>query len=72
MGLIDEMLSLASAIFASMSRFGKECDDELWSFFVDPPVGWLQIPMSGLLNGDAGDPAARIIYIGAGWDRTPC
>ncbi|MDH3261581.1 MAG: hypothetical protein OEM84_11500 [Acidimicrobiia bacterium] len=53
-------------------RFGKECGSEQWSFVVDPPSGWLQLPIIGLLDGEAEDSATRIIYLGAGWDRSPC
>ncbi len=53
-------------------RFGKPCDDELWSFFVDPSDGWLVLPIFGLLDGDLEETATRIVHIGAGWDRTPC
>lgn len=53
-------------------RFENSCSDEDQEFVLDPPDGWLQLPMWGLLDGDPGDPDTRIVYLGAGWDRTPC
>lgn len=52
-------------------RLDALCDDP-WSFEVDPPGSWLQLPFFGLLDGDPSEAATRILYIGAGWDRTPC
>ena len=51
-------------------RFEAVCDDP-WSFEVGPPGSWIG-PFFGLLDGDPNDTATRILYIGAGWDRTPC
>ena len=53
-------------------RFDRDCGGESWLFVVDPPDGWLALPIFGLLDGDFEDAATRIIHIGAGWDRTPC
>ncbi len=41
-------------------------------FMLDPTTGWLRLPMWGLLDGEADNSATRIVYIGAGWDRSPC
>jgi hypothetical protein len=48
------------------------CDGDEWEFVLDPPDGWPELPMWGLLDGDPGRPTTRIEYVGAGWDRSPC
>jgi hypothetical protein len=52
--------------------FHQPCGDLAWEFLVDPADGWPQLPLFGLLDGDADNPETRIVHIGAGWDRTPC
>ena len=53
--------------------FHEGCGEDLIrEFSVDPGGGWPQLPVFGLLDGDADNPEARIIHIGAGWDRAPC
>jgi hypothetical protein len=53
-------------------RFGHDCDSSDSTFVVDPPDGWLQLPMWGLLSGESSSDETTIEYIGAGWDRSPC
>jgi hypothetical protein len=48
------------------------CEADEWEFVLDPPDGWPELPMWGLLDGDPGRRTTRIEYIGAGWDRSPC
>lgn len=51
-------------------RFDLGCTGN--EFVLDPTAGWLQLPMWGLLDGESDNSATRIVYIGAGWDRSPC
>jgi hypothetical protein len=53
-------------------RFTSFCADAIREFVLDPPEGWLHLPMWGLLDGEPTEESTRIEYIGAGWDRSPC
>ncbi len=69
---IDSTMSDLVAAYPDL-RITENCaGDGFTEFVVDPPGGWLQLPIFGLLDGGLDDQATRIVYIGAGWDRSPC
>lgn len=53
-------------------RFGHDCGSTESTFTIDPPDGWPQLAIWGLLSGDPTNDHTTIEYIGAGWDRSPC
>lgn len=53
-------------------RFVNGCYETEREFVIDPPDGWLQLPLCGLLSGEPTSDETTIEHIGAGWDRSPC
>jgi hypothetical protein len=72
---IDSPVSDLVAAYPGL-RAGEGCAHGAGNveFSVDPPDPevWLALPIFGLLDGELDDQTTRIVYIGAGWDRTPC
>ncbi len=68
---VDSTVGDLEAAYPDVRFVEGRCDDEE-EFVVDPPPGWLELPIVGLLDGDAEDASTNIVYISAGWDRTPC
>jgi hypothetical protein len=72
---IDSPVGDLVAAYPGLSA-GEDCagDPGNMVFTVDPPEPgvWLALPMFGLVNGQLDDQGTRILYLGAGWDRTPC
>ena len=71
---IDSPVSDLVAAYPGL-RTGEDCAGAgNMEFHVHPPDPevWLALPIFGLLDGELDDQTTRIVYIGAGWDRTPC
>ncbi|MDJ0496233.1 MAG: hypothetical protein QNJ89_00285 [Acidimicrobiia bacterium] len=67
----DTVYDLRSA-YPSVQLFDEDCGFSQGTFLIDPPEGWLQLPIWGLLSGEPATDDTTIVYIGAGWDRSPC
>jgi hypothetical protein len=52
--------------------FEMYCGGNLPEFLVNHASGQGLYRLFGLLDGDPGDATTRIVYIGSGYDRTPC
>ena len=68
---VDSTVSELATAYPDV-RFQTGCYATEREFVVDPPAGWLQLPLWGLLDSEHDHPPTRIVYLGAGWDRTPC
>ena len=71
---IDSPVGDLAAVYPGL-RTGEGCANPgEMEFWVDPPEPevWLNLPIFGLLDGELDEPGTRIVYIGAGWDRSPC